>query len=213
MTSGAWALLGLTLVLAGVNWWAVYTDRRRVEYFCKPATMVALIVTALALDPADSAVRMWFIVAMVFSLAGDVFLMLPRDLFIAGLVSFLFGHVAYVIGLVIAHESVPLTGVGLVVVAMACAVVVPRVLAAVSQADRRLVRPVAVYILVISAMVVAAWGTVVAIAIVGALLFYLSDATLAWNRFVHEYPQGRILVMVSYHLGQIGLALGLVSLA
>jgi len=61
-------------------------------------------------------------------------------------------------------------------------------------------------------MVIGAWGSAVALAVVGALLFYASDATLAWGRFVHEHRFGHLAVMTTYHLGQIGLALSLVSL-
>ena len=58
-----------------------------------------LIACALALDPDDPAVRAWFVAALVLSLAGDVFLMLPQDLFVFGLGSFLLGHIAYIVGM------------------------------------------------------------------------------------------------------------------
>lgn len=212
MTTAAWGLLGLTLVIAVIDWFAVVTDRRPIEYFAKPATMVALIGVALALEPADSGIRSWFVVALVCSLAGDVFLMLPEDRFIPGLVSFLLGHIAYVVGLVMAHDSLQLTGAGFIVVALGLIVVLPRLLPTVRAEAPELVPPVCVYIGVISAMVIAAWGSAVPLAIVGAVLFYISDATLAWTKFVEDHPRGRIIVMTTYHLGQIGLALSLVSL-
>jgi uncharacterized membrane protein YhhN len=46
--------------------------------------------------------------------------------------------------------------------------------------------------------------------ILGASLFYASDALIAWNRFVRETPHARLTVMVTYHLGQVGLVLSLV---
>ena len=212
MTTAAWALLAVTLVIAAVDWWAVVTERRTVEYVCKPGTMVALIAMVLALDPATPTIRTWFVIALVCSLAGDVFLMLPKDLFVPGLVSFLLGHIAYVAGLLTGHESLPLTGLGIVFVALAVLFILPRLLPAVKEAEPALVPPVVVYMVVISSMVIAAWGTAVALAIIGACLFYASDATLAWNRFIEERPNGRLAVMTTYHLGQIGLALALVSL-
>ena len=57
-----------------------------------------LIGCALALDPDDDAVRTWFVAALVLCLIGDVFLMLPQDLFVFGLASFLLGHLAYIVG-------------------------------------------------------------------------------------------------------------------
>ena len=212
MTTAAWGLLGLTLLIAVVDWVAVVTDNRTVEYVCKPATMVALIGMVLALTPHTPHLRLWFVVALVCSLAGDVFLMLPQDLFVPGLVSFLLGHLAYVVGLLSAFQSLPLLGVGIVLVVVGITVVLPRLLPGAQAEAPELVKPVVGYVLVISLMVVSAWGTATALAILGAMLFFASDATLAWNRFVHEYPKGRLLVMTTYHLGQIGLALSLVSL-
>ena len=54
---------------------------------------------ALALDPVHGDMRTWFVIALVFSLLGDIFLMLPSDKFVFGLGAFLLGHVAYTVGL------------------------------------------------------------------------------------------------------------------
>ena len=42
--------------------------------------------------------RPWFVAALVFSLAGDVLLMLPREQFVAGLAAFLVAHLCYIVG-------------------------------------------------------------------------------------------------------------------
>jgi len=76
--------------------------------------------------------------------------------------------------------------------------------------EAELIVPVGVYIGVISLMVASAIGTRNPFAIVGASLFYCSDALIAWNKFVKTYPWGRIAVIVTYHLGQIGLVLSMV---
>ncbi len=75
---------------------------QRLEWLCKPAAMVALIGAAIALSPDDPAVKTAFVVGLVLSLAGDVFLMLPSDRFLYGLISFFAAHVAYVVGFVLA---------------------------------------------------------------------------------------------------------------
>ena len=91
------------LVAAGVsavgNWIAVARGSTVGIYVFKPLTLVLMIAAALALDPTSDAARAWFVVALVLSLLGDVFLMLPSDAFVAGLSSFLLAHVAYVVGL------------------------------------------------------------------------------------------------------------------
>lgn len=208
-----WILIALTVAVAAVDWWAVATDRRPVEYVLKPATMVVLIAAALALpEPVSDGARMFMVAGLVFSLAGDVFLMLDEKLFIGGLVSFLFGHVMYVIGLVRFGEvTPPLLFVGVALVLGASAVVGSRVLRGAGQHDARLTGPVAVYLSVISLMVVTAFGTAVPVAIVGAVLFYASDGVLGWNKFVEPVPHGRLAIMTTYHLGQIGLVLALAS--
>jgi uncharacterized membrane protein YhhN len=62
---------------------------------------------------------------------------------------------------------------------------------------------------VISAMVASAIGTMQPAAILGASLFYASDALIAWNRFIGNTRRGGLVIMVTYHLGQLLLVLSL----
>lgn len=210
MTSTSWALLAVTFAFAFTDWWATWAERRQVRYVAKPATLACLIGVALTLDPVDPTIRTWMVIGLVLSLAGDVFLMLDEKWFVAGLGSFLLGHIAYVVGLQLAPRSWGWTVVGLAVVAVAIGTVGRRVVVGVRSVDRSMVGPVIAYLLVISAMVVSAFGTAAIVAIVGATLFYASDATLAWNRFIEQRRFGPLAVMVTYHLGQIGLVAWLV---
>jgi uncharacterized membrane protein YhhN len=41
---------------------------------------------------------------------------------------------------------------------------------------------------------------------VGAVLFMISDTLLGWDRFVRPISWGRPAIIVTYHLGQLGLA-------
>jgi uncharacterized membrane protein YhhN len=203
------AVLAVVAAVAAVgNWIAVARDDKRLEYVCKPLTLAALIGVALLVDSDDPTVRAWFVAGLVLSLAGDVFLMLPRDLFVAGLGSFLLGHVAYIVGLLHADPSAAGLAVGAAVVAVVAAIVGRRILTAVRSGEHpELLAPVAAYILVISVMVVCAIGTGDARAITGAALFYLSDALIAWNRFVRTLPFAPVSIMVTYHLAQAALVL------
>jgi uncharacterized membrane protein YhhN len=206
------ALLGLTVAVALVDWWATATERRPVRLVAKPATLMALIAVAATLDPADERIRTWIVVGLVLSLAGDAFLLFEERFFVPGLVSFLLGHLAYIVGLQLAPTSAAGTIAGLVVVAVAIATVGRRIVAGVRAGEHpELTAPVIVYLVAISAMVVSAFGTLAPAAIAGALLFYASDATLAWNRFLERRRHGGLAVMVTYHLGQIGLVLWLVN--
>ena len=210
MTAAAGVLLALTLVSAAIDWLSVHHGHQAMRYLFKPLTIVLLTATALALDPDDPAVRSWFVVAMVMSLAGDVFLMLPGDLFVPGLGSFLLAHVAYIVGLVLAGLEPVGVLIGVVVVAVAFALVGARIVAGVRRSEPALGPPVVAYMGVISAMLVCAIGTGAPLAIAGALLFYASDALIGWGRFVEARPWGDLAVMVTYHLGQVLLVLFLV---
>ena len=74
-----------------------YQERQGLFWLTKPLTMVFAI--ALAARPSASASDLYqglLLVGLLFSLAGDVLLMLPSDRFVAGLGSFFVGHVCYV---------------------------------------------------------------------------------------------------------------------
>lgn len=203
-------LLVATLVVAVADWVAVARDDRRTEYVAKPLTMVLLILTAFALDPTDGTARGWFLVALAFSLAGDVFLMLPRDLFVPGLASFLVGHLAYIVGLRYLGSSASGFLAGVVLVGLALPVLGTRIVGAIRRSDEAdLVIPVVVYMGVISLMVVVAGASGVLLALLGAVAFYVSDALIAWTRFVADFRHSRLAVMVTYHLAQVGLVLAL----
>ncbi len=212
MNSTATALLVVTGVLAVLDWIAVGTGRRTLEYVFKPATMVALIGAAVALDPFSTAARAWFVVALVFSLAGDVFLMLPNeDLFVFGLGSFLVGHLAYIVGLLVAGISPLALALGVVVVAVFIAVLAPPLVIGARRQDPRLGVPVLVYVVAISLMFACAMGSVVPAAIAGALLFYLSDFSIGWSRFVRDFRGSRLVIITTYHAAQVLLVVSLVA--
>jgi uncharacterized membrane protein YhhN len=230
MTTGALLLLALALVAAVGDWIAVQRGTKAAEYLFKPATLALLIASALALDPADSTVRTWFVVALVFCLIGDVFLMLPSDVFVLGLGAFLLGHLAYIVGMAVEGVSVQRLGIGIVIVSLAIVVIGLYILRAVSNGpEPEMAKPVLAYMLVISAMVATAIGAGRFLAVVGAVLFYASDSLIAWGRFVVRPPDAtdttdvsggtayatgarlnRLAVIVTYHLAQVGLVLSLI---
>jgi uncharacterized membrane protein YhhN len=211
VTGAALLLLALALVVAAGDWAAVARERKPLEYLCKPLTMVVLIAATLALDVDETAVRSWFVVALVLCLIGDVFLMLPQDLFVFGLGAFLLGHIAYIGGMHVDGVDSGRLGAGVLLVVVAMAVIGLPILRAVRAGpEPELTGPVVAYMTVISAMVASAIGTGHLAAVAGAGSFYASDALIAWNRFVRETRHGRLTIIVTYHLAQVGLVLSLV---
>jgi len=121
---------------------------------------------------------------LVFSMAGDVLLILPADRFAAGLAAFLIAHLCY--GAAFVSEIRALTWWRLVPLLVYGALVY--LLLAPSLGSLKL--PVGIYVLAILAMAWSAWerwgqlgsrGALLALA--GALLFVISDTVLAFNHF------------------------------
>lgn len=209
MTTAAWVLLVVAGAFAIGDWGAVARGSKPVAYVCKPATLVLLIAVAIALDPVHADTRTWFVIALVFSLLGDIFLMVPREWFVYGLGAFLLGHVAYAVGLNLHTEGLWWIGIPVGIVAGLLAVRLVRSIRAGGEPG--LVGPVIAYVVVIGVMVVSAVASGNAMAAAGALLFMSSDALIGETRFVHPRPWAGGAIMITYHLGQAGLVLSLVT--
>ena len=211
MSVTAAAVLAVTGVAAVGCWFSVVRSLPAVEYATKPAVMLGLIVVALALDPASATQRAFFVAALALGLASDVFLMLPRDLFLPGLVAALVEHVLYIAGFVARPANVLWLAAAAVIALGSVAAFLPPIVRALRRRRPSLVGPVLVYVAVFVVVVVRAGATGSAVALAGALLFFYSDAILAWNRFVRPVRFGRVVNLVPYHVGQAVLVLSLLS--
>ena len=211
MTGSAWTFAAVFAVAALANWWSRLDDgRRRTELWSKPLALVALIGVAATLEPTDPAVRAWFVVALVCSLAGDVLLLAGDRRFVQGLAAFLLAHVAYTVGLIAAPEWSWFGFVaGAALVAVLVAVVGVRIVGAARRSSAVLGPAVAGYLAAISVMFCAAVAAGNVWAIVGAGLFVASDSVLGWRQFVGSARWMPVTVMVTYHLGQAGLVASL----
>lgn len=210
MGEAAWLLLGLAALLAAGDWVAVARGDKRLEYLCKPATIVALIAVAAVVRPAVPAQQGWWLVALGLGLVGDILLMVPGDRFAAGLAAFLLGHIAYILGFHAAGVAPTRALVYLALLALPIAVGLrPVIRGAITAGQRELLAPILLYSLVIGAMAASALAGHSAPAGAGALLFVLSDGLIAYRRFVTRRPWMPVAVIVTYHLGQAGLVLSL----
>jgi len=211
LTGLAWLALAVTAAFALADWAAVAASRRGLEYAAKPAVMVGLIAVAILLHPVDSTERTFFLVALAFGLISDIFLMLPRDMFLLGLVAALVEHLAYIAGFNHRPLQAALVAVASVIALVSVAVVLPPVIRALRKKQPGLVWPVVAYVTVFVIMVSSSGSTGSLVALAGALLFFYSDGVLAWNRFIKPLPGGRLANIVLYHAGQALIVLSLVS--
>jgi uncharacterized membrane protein YhhN len=178
----------------------------------KTVLSLLFIITAISQIHLMQPYALFIIIGLLFCLGGDVFLALPQDrMFLFGLVSFLLGHVCYVIGFVwIANLSkMTLTGV---IVTMLLGVLVYVWL---KPHLGTMKKPVIAYILVISLMFIGAWSvlgmpqqafTARLLIFVGAASFYISDIFVARDRFVKNAFINRLLGLPLYYLAQFMIA-------
>ncbi|MEN4042669.1 MAG: lysoplasmalogenase [Anaerolineaceae bacterium] len=203
--------------LAVSDWAATGFGWRKVRLLTKPATLLVLIAWFL-----QAGGPFWFSLGLIFSLAGDILLMLPARFFLGGLAAFLLAHVAYIIG----FGLLPLPlhwGALLALIAVIGAgyFSMHKIRKGVcsNPASQKMLAPIMGYSLVISLMLLAAlltlmrpeWPLHAALfASAGAALFFISDSVLAYSRFCGPLYAGRLIVMVTYHLAQFSIALAAV---
>jgi alkenylglycerophosphocholine/alkenylglycerophosphoethanolamine hydrolase len=208
----------IVMIPAILDWIAAEKKIKPLEYVAKPGAMLALLWWIWQ-SAGWGGSMLWFTLGAIFCLAGDVFLMIPRDMFIFGLLAFLLGHVFYVVGLNSITPYVNLWG-GFLIIILGLYLwwLYPKLARGLSAKGKKSLKiPVLIYSLVISSMVYSAlmtwtrpsWTTVAALSVsIGAGLFYASDSMLAWDRYINTLSHARLRVMTTYHLGQIGIILG-----
>lgn len=176
----------------------------------KPLTtgLIVLMVWRIR-QPLGSTYRRWMLGGLLFSLAGDVLLMLPQDLFVPGLLAFLCAHLCFLAAFLgdsrLASPRWPLP---------ACFAIAALNLYLLWDSIAAPLRvPVIVYVLVLASMAgqalararaFATRGDTQAVparwAAAGALMFMLSDSLLAWNRFHGAIPLSSVWVLSTYYL-------------
>ena len=207
------AILGTVLVVAfgALAIAGGEIGRRALIYAGKPAATLSLLLI-VGLPPADT--FSWMITwGVLFNLAGDILLISDADVpFLIAVPLVLTGHIFYTVafaGAAAGGAFWPLPWPSYVVGALSAGLVV---LLWPGLGVMKI--PVVFYAAAITAMVSAACKTVngplpavaAGAATVGAFLFYVSDATLAWNRFRRRFPHAAALTLSTYWLGQLGIA-------
>ncbi|MBL8605083.1 MAG: lysoplasmalogenase [Myxococcales bacterium] len=182
MNSGAWITLVATAALLAL----VSRGSRLGEWIFKPLASTGFVLSALQHGATTTRFGQAVLAALVLSWWGDVLLIPRAELsFLAGLGAFLLGHVGFAVAFVIRGVAWPVALGGL------CLLAVPlwgvgRWLLPKVPAEMKL--PVMAYMGVITVMVALSAGTYAAhgnaILPLGAVCFYLSDLSVARDRFV-----------------------------
>ena len=176
-----------------------------VTYVFKPLTMILIIVIALlAKSPPSGRYKYAIIAGLFFSMAGDIFLIFPADLFIVGLVSFLIAQLIYTYAF---RTGRPWRFNFLAILLF---LVYGAIIFIILLPDLNgMVIPVAAYIVVILTMAWQAWDQWdqlrtrwALLAVLGALLFVISYSILAINKFSDPFLAARVLTLTTYYSAQ-----------
>ena len=179
---------------------ADWNERRHFTFYVlKPLT--TLFIIGLAATVPEGTARTLMLLALVLSLAGDICLMFDgQGWFMGGLGSFLLAHLAFIPALLsgVDSPSLPLWSAGLVVWGLGFfAWLLPK--------TGSLKIAVLIYGSILMAMALAAiarWNVAptesARFALIGALLFVVSDSSLSVRKFVGPYRGAQALILSTY---------------
>ena len=87
----------VAIAFAFLDWASTWKGWKIRLYVAKPATLLFLIIWTYQVTHWQAGM-LWFGIALVFSLLGDIALMLNPRYFMLGLAAFLFAHLSFLIG-------------------------------------------------------------------------------------------------------------------
>ena len=196
----------LIVLSAGLHLRAQYIGPDTQVYIFNPLTMVLIIGLAVLAPKVEetSKYKRAIIIGLIFSIGGDILLMLPNDLFVPGLASFLIAQIIYTYAFLLGRKLkvnslsiLPFAVFGVVVFVY------------LAPGLGALTIPVIVYISIILMMGWQAWEQWdshrerwALLAFLGALFFVLSDTILAINKFRAPFEASTALVLITYTTAQ-----------
>ena len=215
MKNKGWVILFIVVLLADLI--AVYLGKEILRYATKPLLMPLLVIYFVSVVKFFvSSLKKWMILALAFSWLGDVLLIFESansSFFIFGLVAFLIAHMLYIIlfDQIRIKEKVKQSLFPLLPIAVYYFLLISLLQPTLGEMKK----PVGIYGLIISIMLSFAidlWrikDRVVSFYIIsGALLFITSDSLLAINKFYSSFQYAGILIMLTYGIAQLFIALG-----
>jgi uncharacterized membrane protein YhhN len=173
-------------------------------FIFKPLTTLLIIGFAWQRGQDQPRVRRWVLVGLVWSLAGDIALMWPKEGFLPGLLSFLLAHLAYLWAFT-RSQRLAVRPETFVFYAVVAGLILWQLWPGV-PAPLRL--PVAAYVVCLAAMAAQAaalWRVGVprgALLAAGGALFVASDALLATNKFATPLPLAGLWILATYWAAQ-----------
>lgn len=210
-------ILVLFFVCLALNILAAETGTGWLQYLTKPLLMPALMLFfSINTGHYKGPLKKWVLLALGFSMGGDVLLMfqdrLP-DFFLFGLSAFLLAHIFYIFFFHQLRVSEGIRGKPLWLIPVV--IYYAGLMVWLSPRLGEMATPVRIYGLVISFMLVMALHMLYLrkkeagrLMLYGALLFVASDSLLAINRFYMSFPLAATSVMSTYGMAQFLIVRG-----
>jgi uncharacterized membrane protein YhhN len=213
----------MMLACMAVDWIAVIRCKDDLRVVTKPLALVLLIGWFTSLGGWQHPGGPFFGIALLFSLIGDIFLLkrvmaARRYFFQMGLAAFLLAQVAYIISFnrIAAQASSGVLAI-VALVAGGSFLNVRGILPSLWLGRKNLLVPCVVYLIALSIMLASALALLVRgtgslaqvwLIAAGAILFYISDSILARISFCVPFSGSELLVMITYHIGQVLITWG-----
>jgi len=216
-TEKSFALIFIVLLIAELICGSL-ENLQTLHYATKPALLVALIVFFLKQSKhLQNTIRAWVLLALVFSLLGDILLMFVDSsphYFTAGLLAFLVAHIMYIV-VFYKNRNTSKTVWGFITLLAIYSLTLFYIL---KDNLGEMLIPVLIHMLAILSMATMAFlrrGAVPSnsflLVFLGAILFMVSDSILALNKFYEPLPFSNLSIMFTYGLSQLFIVLGLLK--
>jgi len=190
---------------------AIQLNNESIQLIAKPLLMPLLGAYFISqTNSIKSPLKKWILIALLFSLAGDVVLMFQEKssiYFMLGLVAFLFAHIFYIFffhNIRVIENMKSKAWLLLIVVTYYAGLIT---FLSPYLGDMKL--PVRIYGIVISFMFLLAMHMLFIKnknagiwMMIGALLFVVSDSVLAINKFYRPFEMAGIIIILTYILAQ-----------
>lgn len=201
----------LIFFMAGLYIFSIPEDPTILKVAFKLIPMVLILVYAYLQCRSTPNPTQWILLIGLFTcMLADGFIAYS---FILGLATFLVGHLFYVVGFGRAWRFSKIR-FSMILFILTYSFFMGRILviALMEDGNNAFIIPVLAYVIVISLMAWMAIMTGNKWAIIGSLLFVLSDSILSWNMFVSDVSQSTFLIMSTYYSAQFFIAHSLGSL-
>ncbi|KAI8091061.1 YhhN-like protein [Gilbertella persicaria] len=195
----------LTLIASFSYFYMIYINNVLLKYILKPATTCLIIGVSVESDKKNTFKQ----IGLFFSLLGDICLMFEgEDMFLLGLASFLCAHLSYIYFFYHTRRTQSHYGLKIALLFIGSLYYSALYTRIFEQGGYPMLFAVFIYIITIVFMVYFAFLSNDAQLTLGATLFFISDATLGYDKFIEKSTRNifEYIVMITYYSAQFLIA-------